>query len=62
MDEEGEKQSVVVTFKCSPKFKEEIDEFSKGFDSRSGMIRLAIRSLMLATNTEWEVYSRGIIY
>ena len=38
-------KSVVVTFKCSQKFKDEIDVFAKGFDSRSEMIREAIRSL-----------------
>ena len=35
-------KSVVVTFKCSPRFKEWIDEYSKSFDSRSAMIRGSI--------------------
>ena len=38
---------VVVTFKCSGKFKVEMDRFVEGgFDSRSGMIREAVRVLM----------------
>ena len=38
-------KSVVVTFKCTEKFKLELDEFAKNFDSRSEMIREAIRTL-----------------
>ena len=35
-----------MTFKCSLGFKEDVDRFSEQFESRSGMIREAIRHLM----------------
>ena len=37
---------MVVTFKCSPKFKERVDEAAKHFDSRSLLIRKALHYFM----------------
>ena len=47
MSENDGVKSVVVTFKCSPQFKKKIDGFSNWYDSRSKMIRDAIRALMV---------------
>ena len=46
-DGDGDVLSVVVTFKCSPKFKDAIDEFARDFDSRSDLIRESIKLMML---------------